>query len=508
MEIFRRWILLPTSLLLSVCAVAETVITNDAFDVTCLLRYEDSFQLAWPNLNGSSTVTIFTTETSSTAKTALLWTETFSNAPAKTGGTTLSLENFASSYADYGNLDWILNGVYPSPESGSIRLGTTSKKGSLVLPSLTDLTSEIDNLHLRVRLRTVESGNNQIRTVPFYLYDPETGTTNTWVTFNATTNWTTCTAALPSDWSGKRIMLHSFLETKAGRTLIDSIELLSGEEGLVTNLLAQVDVGTNTQCVVTDMSRKLLSVLVSCTTSGEISTNFVSTLLSVDLRESAGSSLLLAKSFARHAGTVAFDVLDGITAQTSWENLVTITGVSAFTNAVALTSIFHDTGSSTRAGIYATHAGGVSFLSLLPTRDKGVDVLLEVANNSPRKITAFNLTFDASQSTFPTNAPASTTLDCSYRVFENPFVVNLSEEWTELPSCCCDALAELPEAAEEDGYVRETKASGDVACTVAPGEVLVFRWHVPLGESHRPMLGFRNPCIRLVFSSGMVLSIR
>lgn len=94
-----------------------------------------SFRLDWPAIPGATAyrVLIWTNVLEGASAGQAVWSESFSKAMASTSTTAISDDDrFHESYAD--NDGWtIVSNVYPSVDSGAVRLGNTSKPGELMM---------------------------------------------------------------------------------------------------------------------------------------------------------------------------------------------------------------------------------------------------------------------------------------------------------------------------------------------------------------------------------------
>ncbi len=457
---------------------------NATLAATCPLWWQDAFLLKWQGIRSSVHVTVFTNR-----EATVLWSETFSNAKTRSNTAQLKLDEFRQSYVDNNEADWMIERVYAPPEDGAIRLGTTKATGTLTLPPTDALSSHAGSLFLRFRARTADD-SALTRHLPLTLFDPTANTTNELATVSVTADWSTQTVTLPSDLGAQRIQFHSITNTIDGRTLIDSIELLagSGEGQDARDILAELDVEDADRCVVTDLPRAVVSVLIDPASSGTgPEGNAVE--LTVDLRTTAAFPLKRLSPFLKGTGPEDFAFVRSISGRSAWVNGLTLTGWHAFINGEAETDVLYDSGQENIASLYASYNDDIQSLSILSGRDKQTELLLYLINDSDRTVQSFDLKFDAFQWSFPTNAPAQTQLLCQYQTVSGPFEEAEESAWHPLDACTFTAVQS---DGSDQAPHRATRQADAVPCRLEPGQMLLLKWFVPSGKPNLPMIGLAD----------------
>ena len=154
----------------------------------------------------------------------VVWCESFSNAPAKTGSIPAlpsgSLEGYADAPDD--SRQWELDHVYPSVEAGALRIGGTETNGWIRTPQLPGGTAF--TLRLRARRQNSKDG------VDMPVRRNSSGCITELGVVSLTDEFQDHLLSVPELREGDHLEIHSTTNKRSTRVILDSIELLHGYE--------------------------------------------------------------------------------------------------------------------------------------------------------------------------------------------------------------------------------------------------------------------------------------
>ena len=182
-----------------------------------------SFRLDWPSVSGAAEyrVSIWTNVQEGASAGRVIWSESFSKAMASSSRTGISDDaKFYDCYAD--NEGWtMVSNVYPSVDSGTVRLGNTTKPGELMMASM----QFPEGRTLRVQARRQTSDEGAIFSVWRH---SGTGLTEIGEACEIGVQTTECLWSLPGMEAGDRLVFRSASGKSSYRTILDEVEVLEG----------------------------------------------------------------------------------------------------------------------------------------------------------------------------------------------------------------------------------------------------------------------------------------
>ena len=182
-----------------------------------------SFRLKWPAVSGAAEyrVSIWTNVMEGASAGSVAWSESFSKAMASSSSTAISnAERFYEDYAD--NPGWtMVSNVYPSVDSGTVRLGNTTKPGELMMASM----QFPEGRTLRVLARRQTSSEGAIFSAWKRSGDVLSEIGDACEIGEQTTE---CLWLLPRMEAGDSLVFRSASGRKSCRTILDEVEILEG----------------------------------------------------------------------------------------------------------------------------------------------------------------------------------------------------------------------------------------------------------------------------------------
>lgn len=184
----------------------------------------DAFLLRWtpPDDAESCRPLVWTNRVVGASPGEVVWGESFSNAPARTGSIPALPSGRLEGYADApdGPRYWELDHVYPSLEAGALRIGGTETNGWIRTPHLPGGTAF--TLRLRARRQNSEDGVN----MP--VRRNSSGRITEIGVVSLTDEFQNHLLSVPELREGDHIEIHSTTNKRSTRVILDSIELLRG----------------------------------------------------------------------------------------------------------------------------------------------------------------------------------------------------------------------------------------------------------------------------------------
>lgn len=182
-----------------------------------------SFLLNWPLAAGAVgyRVSVWTNVQEGASSGRVLWRESFSKAMSSTSTTAIpDPESFSENYAD--NQGWsIISNVYPSVDTGTVRLGSTARPGELVSPPM----DAVSGGTLRVKVRRQTTSEGAIFSVWRSSGDVLTEIGGAQEIGESPTE---CVWPMPEMGVGDRLVFRSTSGKKSYRTILDEVEILEG----------------------------------------------------------------------------------------------------------------------------------------------------------------------------------------------------------------------------------------------------------------------------------------
>ena len=152
----------------------------------------------------------------------VVWGESFSNAPARTGSVPAISSGLLEGYADApdGARHWDLDHVYPSVDAGALRIGGTETNGWIRTPHLPGGAAL--TLRLRARRQNSEDG------VDMPVRRNSSGLITELGVVSLTDEFQDHLLSVPELREGDHLEIHSTTNKRSTRVILDSIELLRG----------------------------------------------------------------------------------------------------------------------------------------------------------------------------------------------------------------------------------------------------------------------------------------
>ena len=434
-----------------------------------------SFDLSWMPVAGATgyRVYVWTNVTVGVSAGAVVWQETFANAPAKT--TTV---NFKDEFTDDGTAGWEFDKAYASISDGAVRIGTTSDKGYLMSPSLTEVSGQDQTLRITAWRQTTSEGTD----MPIGVVSG--GVTNIVGVIVLGDVSATYHVALPAFRAGDRVALFSPTNKASARAIIDDVAILSGySEGHQepSYIVDGRDVGDSLFCTLDNLP----SVAVSCAVAavgrrGAVSASSVA--VPVDLANPDKIPVLNAFPLSDlEEGCYAqnFDSLSYVVNTTSgspWFNGSTLTYWQLWQDGLAPTNIsFYAGGNQTGARFVALAENSADPVRAFGARAKqGTSMVWGIAftNDTDSIVKVTNVSYSVQQWGFAnTNSHA---LALSYLVTNRlDWTSNFADGWRG----CCETDAQcLKDVVHETPVVTETRYVPQREIKVHRGDVIYFRW--------------------------------
>ncbi len=444
-----------------------------------------SFDLFWmPVIDAIGyRVSVWTNVTVGVSAGTAVWQETFANSPAKT--TTV---NFKDEFTDNGTSGWAFEKAYASISEGAVRIGTTSDKGYLVSPSLTEVSGQ--NLTLRItawRQTTSEGTDMPVGVV-------SDGVTNIVGVIALGDVPDTYHVALPSFNAGDRVALFSPTNKSSARAIIDDVAILSGySEGHLepSYIVNGRDVGDSLSCTLDNLP----SVAVSCAVAalgrrGAVSANSVA--VTVDLSNPDKIPVLNAFPFS--------DLEDGIYVQNfnslaeptltsgdkEWLNGTTLSYWQSYKQNDSVRTFKYNGGAGTIGGLYALATSQNSSERALggySTRTDEICFGIAFTNDTDVTMKLSAVSYSAQQWGFKNTT--NQTLSVSAALTGNlAWISDYDGEWTVIRSAQSNIYG------SEDVYGTPsilTVTPTDIsAISVRPGQILMLKWTIHSLKSGTP----------------------
>lgn len=184
----------------------------------------DAFLLRWtpPDDAESCRPLVWTNRVVGASPGEVVWGESFSNAPARTGSIPALPSGRLEGYADAPEEPryWELDHVYPSLEAGALRIGGTETNGWIRTPHLPGGTAF--TLRLRARRQNSEDG------VDMPVRRNSSGRITELGVVSLTDEFQDHLLSVPELLEGDHLEIHSTTNKRSTRVILDSIELLRG----------------------------------------------------------------------------------------------------------------------------------------------------------------------------------------------------------------------------------------------------------------------------------------
>ena len=444
-----------------------------------------SFDMSWMSVVGATgyRVSVWTNVTVGVSAGTAVWQETFANSPAKT--TTV---NFKDEFTDNGTSGWEFEKAYASISEGAVRIGTTSDKGYLVSPSLTEVSGQ--NLTLRItawRQTTSEGTDMPIGVV-------SDGVTNIVGVIALGDVPDTYHVALPSFNAGDRVALFSPTNKSSARAIIDDVAILSGySEGHLepSYLVNGRDVGDSLSCTLDNLP----SVAVSCAVTavgrrGAVSANSVAVI--VDLSNPEKIPVLNAFPLSNLEDGIYEQNFNSLAEPTltsgdkEWLNGTTLSYWQSYKQNDSVRTFKYNGGAGTIGGLYALATSQNSSERALggySTRTDEICFGIAFTNDTDVTMKLSAVSYSAQQWGFKNTT--NQTLSVSAALTGNlAWISDYDGEWTEIRSAQSNIYG------SEDVYDTPsilTVTPTDIsAISVRPGQILMLKWTIHSLKSGTP----------------------
>ena len=452
----------PTELDVPANVAVSNNITGTSFDVSWSdVLYATGYRVyVWTN--------VVVGASSGTA----IWRETFKDAPEKTTST-----DFSMVFADIKE-GWNWYKVYASVEAGAVRIGNTSTKGVLVLPTLPEIAGQPFALRIRARRQDVSDGTD----MPVGVVSGNRTNIVDVVTLDDSYN--DFNVMLPSLSDGDRIALFSPTNKSSARAIVDEVSVVSGYsagEALPVYIVNGLDVGGSTSCSLTDLPSEPVWFAVSAYgRRGAVSQK--GGVQIVDLSNPEPVERLAAcpvKSLPDGVYLQDFDSLAELTSSSGdkkWLNGTTLLFWNAWQDSEVATKFTYNGGKAANTGFYALAADRSDVTRAFGARTKLNTTMtwgLAFTNGADVAVALTNIAYSVQQWGFANTNVQTLALSCLV-TNRLDWIVDFKDGWC----VCAQAMAKV----FDSGDTHDTPVSTAVnyvpegGMRILPGEVLYLRW--------------------------------
>ena len=449
-----------------------------------------SFDACWGPVAGATgyRVYVWTNAVVGASAGTEVWAETFANAPSTESNQT----TFKKEHTDSGQAEWAGVKAYICSYAGAVRIGTTSAKGFLVSPPVSDVAG--DPLTLRIRAWRMSPSDG----VDMPLGVVSGGVTNIVGVVALGDEAAPHHVALPALNADDRIAIFSPTNKASARAIIDDVAILSGysEGSLAPSYIVNgLDVGAATAYSLTALPSVSVQFAVEAYGRRGV-TSEKTAAVEVDLANPEKVAQLNAcplSSLEGNAYTQNFDSLAALTVSTGdkdWLNGTTLPYWQAYKDADAVSSFNYNAGTGSTGGLYvfATNRNDlVRALGAYSTQNDEFSFGLAFTNDTERTMTLSFVAYLAQQWGFKndTNQTMSVSALVTNRL---DWISSYADGWTELGS--------TQSAVYGEGVAHDTPVPTPVEIiptqeiSVAPGQVLMLKWTIHSLKSGKPgMMG-------------------
>ena len=444
-----------------------------------------SFDMSWMSVVGATgyRVSVWTNVTVGVSAGTVVWQETFANAPAKT-----STVNFKDEFTDGGTSGWEFDKAYASISNGAVRIGTTSDKGYLVSPSLTEVSGQDLTLRITAWRQTASEGTD----MPIGVVSD--GVTNVVGVIVLGDVSDTYHVALPPFNAGDRIALFSPTNKSSARAIIDDVAILSGySEGHQepSYIVDARDVGDVTSYSIFDLpSVPVQCAVVAYGRRGAVSANSVAVI--VDLSNPEKIPVLNAFPLSDLEDGLYSQNFDSLAAMTSttgdkeWLNGTTLSYWQAYKQNDSVSAFKYNGGAGTSGGLYAlatNQSQSERALGGYSTRTDEICFGIAFTNDTDVTMKLSAVSYSAQQWGFKNTT--NQTLSVSAALTGNlAWISDYDGEWTVIRSAQSNIYG------SEDVYDTPsilTVTPTDIsAISVRPGQILMLKWTIHSLKSGTP----------------------
>lgn len=446
-----------------------------------------SFRLDWPIVSGAATyrISVWTNALEGASAGRTVWSESFSKAMASSSTTAISGDaKFHENYAD--KEGWgIVSNVYPSVDSGTVRLGNTTKPGELTV-AFGQLS---EGCTLRVRARRQTSKDGAVFSVR-KLVDGELSELGEACEIGE--ELTECVWTLPEMHADDRLVFRSASGKESCRTILDEVEILEGYlagrpvpdyavngEAIAQPFYSALDMPSAVWTFAVEAVDASGRVLVAATNKVDLVDPPPQPVLdAVLLSESShkGGMYIWQEDFG--AFTNVFPSKDNTA---DWLNGTTLPHWQAYAGGVPVTGITRNNGAGTKKGLYAYWAtnGLASTYSLGVMMTGTAEELiygLAFKNDTPFSARKISVNYDGVQFGFKNNAQQE--LLCECLVTNELVALSVEGDWRS-----CDELTFRTSRDSESGLKSGedlpvvTAISSDVVGMIVPKDFyFMIRW--------------------------------
>ena len=342
-----------------------------------------SFRLDWPEFPGAAAyrVSVWTNVQEGASAGQVVFVESFSRAEASESTTAIAnSDTFNDDYADHPGWE-IVSNVYRSVDSGSVRIGNTSKPGELKMPSM----QIAENSLLRVRARRQDTDVGAI----FSLWLNSSGTLREiGEACEIGVGMTECLWALPAITAEERLVFRSASGKKSSyRTILDEVEIVEGFLAGVPVPHYAVDAAETERLFFDAADLQPAAWMYSVEAVDDGGNVLAASTNEVDLVNLPPSPVIDAVAMSgisrsggmriwrEDFGSLASLFPDRDKNSASWLNGVSLPHWQAYGAGAGLTNITRNTGAGTKRGLYAYWTENLSApdysLGALTTKDSG-----------------------------------------------------------------------------------------------------------------------------------------
>ena len=435
-----------------------------------------SFDASWDAVDGATgyRVYVWTNVVAGVSAGTIVWQETF----AKASSTTSTQTKFKAEHTDNGTDEWVGDKAYLCSQEGAIRIGTTSGKGYLVSPSLTEVSGTELVLRITAWRQTTSEGTD----MPVGVVSGDM--TNIVGVIALGDVSATYHVSIPIFNAGDSIAIFSPTNKASARAIIDDVAILSGySEGHSEPVYIAngVDVGMATEYSFAELPSVPVSFAVeACGRRGAVSAKTDAVI--VDLSNPDKVAVLNALPLSELADGVYlqnFDSLSYVVNTTSGSPLFNGTTLPCWQmwqdNDAPTNIVFYSGGNQTGAKFLVLAAGSDESVRALGARTKKDSKMtwgIAFTNDTDSALTLTNIAYSAQQWGFANTDNHA--LVCSWIVTNRlDWIPSMRDGWVE---CCTTMTPCLRDAEDETPETVDVSYTPSDKITLPVGSVLYLKW--------------------------------